>query len=51
VLSAGAERAPELSVASGATRWTCWREFADWVFVRNTAGERGWVPVTHIERA
>ena len=42
--------ARELSVASGDSLDVL-EEFADWVFVRNTAGERGWVPVTHIERA
>jgi len=41
--------ARELSVTQGEPLVVL-EEFADWLLVRNTAGTRGWVPASHIER-
>ena len=41
--------ARELSVTRGEPL-VILEEFADWLLVRNTAGARGWVPASHIQR-
>jgi len=41
--------ARELSVTQGEPLIVL-QEFAGWLLVRNTAGARGWVPASHIER-